>query len=58
MLDGGQYRLAANNPLVNELLLKDSPPEGYELLTNLVFGPSGNVYARLYEVSHDPVRAD
>jgi hypothetical protein len=57
VLDGGQYRLAANNPLVNELLLSDSPPEGYTLLLNLVFPSSEgkrDVYARLYEISHAP----
>ena len=58
VLDGGQYRVVTNNSLVNELLLKDSPPEGYKLLTNLVFGPSRDVYARLYEISHDPGRAN
>jgi len=57
VLDGGRYRLATNNPVVNELLLSDSPPEGYKLLTSLVFGTrdggAGDVYARLYEISHD-----
>lgn len=55
VVENGQYRLATDNPLVRGLLLADSPPEGYTLLTNLVYGPSrsGEVYARLFKISHD-----
>jgi hypothetical protein len=55
--DGNEFRVAANTPVVDELLLADSAPEGFTLITNIVFGGTGpgggGVYARLYEISHD-----
>lgn len=51
--EGDGFRVATDNAVVSQLLLSDSPPEGYSLLTNIVFDrESANVYARLYEVSH------
>jgi hypothetical protein len=52
--DGENVRLVDSNPIVRELLLSDTPPEGLTLLKNIVFatgdGSAGQVYARLFKV--------